>query len=109
MQHRNNAKQINYKGYNWPIYVWMRENEYTFQEICYVENNEATNVEKDITTLYKDTVLNIDNGSSRSIATRNKIAIGHSRSQAKVTCPYCGVIGGTQVMRRRHFENCKHK
>lgn len=27
----------------------------------------------------------------------------------KIKCPYCQKIGGTPVMKRYHFENCKHK
>lgn len=27
----------------------------------------------------------------------------------KVTCPHCDSVGGINVMKRWHFENCKHK
>lgn len=29
--------------------------------------------------------------------------------QPKVTCPYCGKIGGRNALTRFHFDNCKHK
>ena len=31
------------------------------------------------------------------------------RSLSRLTCPYCGKIGGVSNMKRYHFENCKHK
>jgi len=31
------------------------------------------------------------------------------KSQPKVECPYCLKIGGLPIMKRYHFNNCKHK
>ena len=31
------------------------------------------------------------------------------KPKIKVVCPYCGKIGGLPVMKRFHFDKCKHK
>lgn len=32
-----------------------------------------------------------------------------TKKKDKVTCPHCGKSGGKPVMKRFHFDNCKHK
>jgi hypothetical protein len=29
--------------------------------------------------------------------------------QERLTCPYCGLVGGKSAMKHWHFEKCKHK
>ena len=30
-------------------------------------------------------------------------------AQSKLTCPHCGLEGGTSAMKHWHFDRCKHK
>jgi len=47
---------------------------------------------------------------SHSDNTKEKISLANKgRVFEKVTCPYCGKIGGGSNMTRYHFENCKLK
>jgi len=56
---------------------------------------------------HKLSIVNL--GKTLSIETREKMSKSKSGiSQDKVTCPYCGKVGGT-TMYRWHFENCKNK
>jgi hypothetical protein len=48
-------------------------------------------------------------GKHRSIETKNLISIAQKGiPQPKVICPHCGTVGGRSVMKRHHFDNCKH-
>jgi hypothetical protein len=49
-----------------------------------------------------------------AVVARVKLAISKPRPKSRVpkpkkTCPHCGLIGGAPVMKRYHFDNCKHK
>jgi|TARA_R110001632_G_scaffold143495_1_gene259580 hypothetical protein len=34
---------------------------------------------------------------------------GKPKNHKRITCPYCNKTGGSNIMPRYHFDNCKHK
>ena len=44
-------------------------------------------------------------GKTHSDSTRKKIT---EANKVKVTCPHCGKVGGIAIMKRWHYDNCKH-
>lgn len=48
-------------------------------------------------------------GKVQSDEWKQKNSIANSKPKNKVTCPYCGAIGGEAIMKRWHFDNCKFK
>jgi hypothetical protein len=52
----------------------------------------------------------INNGiKNKRINSESQIPEGFVSGQIKLQCPYCMLTGGTQNMKRYHFENCKSK
>jgi len=45
----------------------------------------------------------------QSIAMKGKPAWNKGKKQPKITCPWCGVSGGSPGIYRWHMNNCKHK
>ncbi len=39
----------------------------------------------------------------------SRVSQWRNKPQEQVTCPYCNKVGGIIVMRRYHFDNCKHR
>lgn len=48
-------------------------------------------------------------GCKRSAETRRRISEAAKKPKKKVTCPHCGLTGGSSNMTRYHFDNCKSK
>ena len=42
-------------------------------------------------------------------AKRSKATKGIAKPQVKVKCPHCLVIGGANIMKHHHYDNCKEK
>jgi len=42
-------------------------------------------------------------------AKRSKAIKGIAKPQVKVKCPHCSVIGGANIMKHHHYDNCKEK
>jgi hypothetical protein len=42
-------------------------------------------------------------------AKRSKATKGIAKPQVKVKCPHCPVIGGANIMKHHHYDNCKEK
>ena len=40
---------------------------------------------------------------------RKMLSEGKHPSQIKIKCPHCGKVGGSNIMRRWHFDNCSQK
>jgi hypothetical protein len=44
-----------------------------------------------------------------AIERRSKAIKGIAKPQVKVKCPHCSVIGGANIMKHHHYDNCKEK
>jgi hypothetical protein len=48
-------------------------------------------------------------GKPMSAATKQKISVALKKPKRKATCPHCNLTGGSNAMKRYHFDNCKEK
>ena len=58
--HTSTSNSVNSKIYNYPIYIWMRQNDYYFRELVIVEDFMALETENNLMELFKDTILNLN-------------------------------------------------
>ena len=42
-------------------------------------------------------------------AKRSSATSGISKPQEKIKCPHCPIVGGANIMKHHHFDNCKEK
>lgn len=45
---------------------------------------------------------------SNTLKNRKKSETTISKLKRTVKCPHCSVVGGISIMKRHHFDNCKH-
>ena len=89
------------------------------KDYCYNKAKDAASPMRGraVTEEHKRKLSEANKGKTLSEAHKAKISEAmkgeknhnYGKTYRKVTCPHCGKLGGTNAMKRYHFDNCKHR